>query len=309
MNHIEFFRGLARILEEMFPQGWFLEAGPRTRQHPAYVQWALCQKILSQGGTIHSAEQWDDLPKVARLMLDTFSFVILTGGNLDRLGIGSFDQIGDESVQRKIRSRVGDSRLYLDLLPELYVHAWHKQEGHQVNAMEREGWPDMRVDIPGASVPIFIECKRLQSISRTRFDDDIKKANRQIRAAKAAVGIPSCGVAVLDISPTCTLEWIGPPNKNSGDTAREDPNEPKIPENATRFGSLAVTGKNTFVDYVFLVWNDFARWGTPPNRTYFVLRRHVEYVKHLAPANLLSETLPLFKGHTAEFWINWTHTR
>jgi len=147
----------------------------KQKNHPAYLRWALCKKIIEQEGIIQFSEQKERLHEVGRIILDSCILVTLTEGNLQQLKLGSLDLYGDEAVQKKIRSRITNPEQFEDLMVELYVGAWHRTKNHTVEPIEKEGYPDLRIEIPNINIPVFTECKHLRTGSKNNLQTQLRK--------------------------------------------------------------------------------------------------------------------------------------
>lgn len=292
MRQIDFFKLQKEILEKLFPPHWFLEASKKN--HPAYLRWALCEKVLEQGGKIRFPEQKTELPEIGRILLDSTILVILTEGDLQQLRFGSLDLYGDQVVQKKICSRIIDPEQFEDLMVELYVGAWHKTKSHVVRPIEMEGYPDLRIEFPDMNTPIFIECKHLWAGSRNRLQGVIKKANQQIKNATKEINSPYYGVAVLDVSTPVAAGQVE--NDDLSDKLRE----------IVDIVQSALSGqKNRSVRVAILVWDDYMIMGKPPERTLIAFRRRRKRISHKNITSAIPENLPLFKGYTTTYWLHW----
>lgn len=290
MKQIEFFQRQKEILEKLFSPEWFLET--KQRNHPAYLRWALYRKIIEQEGMVRFPEQKEELHKIGRIMLDSYILVALTEGDPQQLKLGSLDLYGDEAVQKKIYSRIKNSKQFEDLIVELYVGAWHKTKNHIVEPMEKEGHPDLRVEIPDINIPIFIECKHLWTDSKRRLRQRIRKANEQIKKAADEIKIPSYGAVILDVSIPVAARQVE--NNNLSD---------KLQEMIDVVQSALSGQKNPSIGTAILVWDDYMILGDPPNSTLVAFRRRYKRVLHKDMA--IPEKLPLFEGYTTEYWLHW----
>lgn len=291
MKQIEFFQWQKEILEKLFSPEWFLET--KQENHPAYLRWALCEKIIEQEGIIRFPEQKERLHEIGRIVLDSYILVVLTEGNHQQLKLGSLDLYGDEAVQKKIRSRITNPGQFEDLMVELYVGAWHKTKNHTMDPIEKEGYPDLRIKIPSISIPVFIECKHLWSSSKNRLQKVIKKANKQIKKAAEEVKIPSYGAVILDVSIPVAAGQVE--NDNLSD---------ELYEMIEVVQSALSGGKNRSVGAAIVVWDDYMINGSPPNSTLVAFRRRYKRVLHKDVA--IPENLPLFEGYTTTYWLHWT---
>ena len=288
MERIEFFELQMKILEKLFPREWFIKA--RKKSHPAYGRWNLCKQILQEGGIIRYPHQRETFGQIGRLVLDSYILVALTEGNVDMLKLGSLDLYGDEAVQEKIRSRVVNSEQFEDLMVELAFAAWHKSRKHTVIPWEREGLPDLKLQIPGVDVPILVECKRLRSGSKNRLTKVISKANSQIKAAQE----PCYGVVVLDVSIPVGVAEV------------ENDELPNQLQDICSTVQSALSGKkNRSVGMAILVWDDSMILGEPPDKTQVAFRRRHLRIRHRMSRKDILETVPLFEGFTTLYTLYW----
>lgn len=267
MKRIEFFQRQKEILERLFSPGWFLEA--KQKNHPAYLRWALCKRIIEQEGAIQFPEQKEELNKIGRILLDSYILVALTEGDIQQLKLGQIDLYGDDAVQKKIRSRISSPEQFEDLMVELYVGAWHKTENHAVEPIEKDGYPDLRIESPDINIPIFIECKHLWTNSKNKIQQVIKKANKQIKKATEDIGTPSCGVAVLDVSVPATVGQV------ENDTLSN-----KLQDMIDVIQSALNGQRYRSVKSVIVVWDDYMIMGEPPDRTLVAFRRRYKRISH-----------------------------
>ena len=292
MRQIEFFILQKEILEELFSSEWL--SITREKSHSAYLRWTLCNEIIEQKGIIKFPEQEEKLPEIGRIVLDSYILVRLTKGDLQQLKSWSFDSYRDKVVQKKIHSRIRDPRQYEDLMVELYIGAWHKTKNHFVNPIEKEGYPDLKIEIPGVNAPIFVECKHLWTGSENHLRKVIKKANNQIKKTAEETKIPSYGAVILDVSIPVAVGQVE--NDNLSDELQE------IIDGA----QLALSGrKNRSVGAATVIWDDCMIMGKPPADTLVAWRRRCKRISHEKSALNIPEKVPLFEGYTTTFRLDW----
>jgi len=117
-----------------------------------------------------------------------------TQGSVVSQRLGDLANYRDEAVQKRLRAVVRDPDQFFDVLVEVSCAAWHISRGHKVEATQRDGMPDLELEIPGWQIPIQAECKRVKRDSRIK--GAIEKANRQIKN----VGQRCYGLVYHDIS-------------------------------------------------------------------------------------------------------------
>jgi len=293
MKQTEFFQLHKEILEKLFSSDWFIKK--KQKKHPAYNRWVFCNKIIEQG-VIRFPEQKEELHEIGRIVLDSFILITLSEGNLQQLKLGSLDLYGDKAVKKKIYSRITNPEQYEDLMVELYVGAYHKTKNRVVNPLEKEGYPDLRIDIPNVNIPVFIECKRLMTRSRNRLQEVIKKANKQIKEAIKDIGHPLYGVIVLDVSTPVAAGQV-----ENDDLSNE------LQEIINTIQNALSGQKNRSVGTAIVVWDDYMIMGKPPDGTLVVFRRRYKRISHTHEniTLVIPEKLPLFEGYTTTQWLNW----
>ncbi len=290
MNQIEFFRLQKEILEKFFPLNWFTETSEKN--HPAFLRWMLCNKILQQRGVIKFPDQETELLEIGRLVLDSAILVTLTQGNLSQLKFGSLDLYGDKAVQKKIRSRITNPEQFEDIMVELSFGAWHEMVKHSVIPLEIESYPDLELKIVGIDIPIFVECKHLRSASENRLNKEITKANSQIKAT----GIPCYGIGFFDVSIPVSMGQV------------EDDEFPMRLQEIIEIVQSTISGpKNRSIGVVLLAWDDYNIMGEPPDLTQITFRRRHVRIPHSPSKDVMEipEDLRLFDGYTTIYNLHW----
>lgn len=278
------------ILEKLFPPRWFLET-PES-DHPAYLQWAFCKRILDQGGVLQFPEQEAQIFEVARIIMNSGILVKVTGGDVQELRFGSLNVYGDEVVRKKVRSRITDPEQFEDIMVELSFAAWHGMHNHGVMPLEEEGLPDFKLAIPNLELPVYAECKHLRSGSKNRLRKVISKANSQIKA----VSEMCYGVAVLDVSMPVAFEKV-----------ENDRFSERLQEIISFVRSSVSGSKNRSISDVVLTWDDYMVKGTPPEATLVVFRRRSERISHSPGEDVkrIPENIQLFDGFTGGTVFLW----
>lgn len=238
MDNVIFIRRQKELIEELFDIEWLKKYKTK---HPAASRWALCVEILKQGGAIRWPNQKDKLKELATLVLDGYSFITLSSGNLKEFKIGDISGYGDKSVQKKINSRLPDPRQFDSLMLELSIAAWHQGSGHQIEPLEEKGLPDLRLKFQNSQKPFYIECKRLTSSSKSGIQKRIRLANKQLKT----VDEDSYGIVILDISGSVETKTV------IKDEIPEDVEE------ILNYAQQAILGqKNRSVSRIIVIWDD-----------------------------------------------------
>jgi hypothetical protein len=186
-----------RLLEALFPPGWFSRETQRHSQHPAYVQWRLCVELLARKGRIRLPDDTEVVHTFLSTWLDNLILLQATHGTIDGLEFGDLANYGDEAVCRRFRAVIQEPDQFLDVLVEVSCAAWHVSRGHDVMATENAGMPDLTLEIPDWRLPIQADCKRVgKAATYSRFKKVIEKANTQIKRANQRC----YGILYLDVS-------------------------------------------------------------------------------------------------------------
>ncbi|MGB9022901.1 MAG: hypothetical protein WCC94_05640, partial [Candidatus Bathyarchaeia archaeon] len=277
----DFFRRNQEILEVLFSPDWFRQT--TQKQHPVYQRWLLCEKIITeQQGAIHWPEQ-SDLLALARMGLDSAILIDATKGDLQRLRLGSLGVLfRDEKVRKKFLSRLDDPEQFEDVWVELYIGAWHQGKGHIVEYREIEKRPDIRIEIPRAHFPVFIECKRLRALSAKRVRRHIKDANNKIANELAKAG-PGYGILVLDV----TAHDIAEAQDDEGIALPA-----KLGPIVSIVQSRLAGPKNRSIGAAILIWDEYKVQHALPIKSWYGLRRRSTRVVHNNPILAVPHDLP-----------------
>lgn len=235
------------------------------------------------------------LPEITAMILDNHAFVLCSRGDTDRNILGDLSAYGSVSVIRRIRSEIADPDKYGDVMLELTYATWHISRGHQVQPTDEQGTADFQVVIPGCSLPVYTECKRIRKDTNdSRFGDVIRKANRQIKTSSR--GKDCLGLVAIDIS-----DKVEPPREVSDE----------FPSEVQRLSSViqdTLKEHNTSVSAIVLFWNEFSMLGGPPEqpRSHIALVRRTHLIRHMQPRKSLPDSSVLSEiGNTVEFNVYW----
>jgi hypothetical protein len=254
------------LLEWLFGRNWF--ADRRNEGHPARADWKLCDRMVQWRGRKPDSLKVEELRFAAKIALNTYYMIRLSGGDINQMTPGLFESFGDEDVQTKIRTRVPDPSSYEDLLIELYTASWHRQKDRSVSLLEKTGFPDVRVSFEALGFPIFIECKRLKVSSVNQIQGDVKDASHKIARASQGADSNAYGAVLLDFA-----SLIGLPRQ-------EDNSHPPAVVDVMQKVRQAIRGdKNTHVKSAVVVWDDYGIVGEEPEQE-LVFRRRAEIFHH-----------------------------
>ena len=280
----QFLETQIRVLEDLFGNEWF--SSSHKQHHPAFQKWTLCNELLRRGGLLRLPEDEHRLRAITDLLLDNYSLVQATGGELIKFRLGSLANYGDENIRKRITSVIDEASQFLDVLVELNYAAWHISRGHRVQAFETEGYPDFEIHIEHLPLPLATDCKRVRaSTTNRRSSKLVNKANRQIKH----LGKPSYGLVVIDVS-----EKIASPESRTNGLPLEVAQVCDILEQSLRRHNTSVSG-------VLVTWKDnLIKPMTDDSGGHLCfIRQHSHLVQHEAPIHRLPENVdPLMLAHT-----------
>lgn len=293
MNTKIFFEAQNKILEELFGRKWFSEKSRKKTNHPAYLKWKLCAKLISQNGIIKWPEDTHNFSEVADIILNNYFLLQCSGGNINKLELGSFANFGDDPVRKRLISVLQSETHFSSLMTELSYAAWHISKGHKVIAYEDEGYPDFQVIMNSTKLPLVTDCKRIfKDTNNSRLSKVITKANKQIKK----IAIDCYGICVIDITEKITN------NNHFSD------NIPQEVLDISSVVSKSIQTKNSSVSAVLLLWNDYVLHGIPETSptSLFAYRRRGYLVSHSDPKYNLPKNIELFAfGNTITYRVTW----
>lgn len=276
-------RQLMVFIETLFPEGWIEEQVSRSRsQHTAVQQWSLCEQVVNRG-KVNLRGPKENLQAFGRILLDCLIWTTVTGGDDTKFSLGPLTAYGNDAVIAKIRSRITDSNQYDDLLVELAEASWLLGRGYAVSAIESLGMPDLRIEVSGVELPVYVECKHLRTMTQNAVSNHVKKANKQLKRPEE----DHYGVLRIHVRGDFRIEL------------RSD----DVPEEIAQvlsFVDRAVGGeKNRSVSAVIVSWDSYVTTGEEIGRPMTFFRRHCETIAHNSPrARSLPTHLEMFGGYT-----------
>jgi hypothetical protein len=289
---------MIKFLETLyqFKPGFFND--PTNADHPAVKNWRLFNKLLGQDGerlSLRYPEQLDELQLIGQCMMDTSHIISATKGNLSKLKFGAIEKF-DISVKRKIESQLLNKRGYGDLLVELYTGAWYDSRGYDVQFLEENNYPDLKVMVNGIDKPIFIECKRLYSGSRNRIRNEVRDANTQLKSAIGDDERSAYGIAVFDFSSYIPIIKM----RNTAEIPYKISNE-IIP-----FIEQSLKGYiNKSVGAIIIMWDNYKIYDNIPAGLIFHYRRQIKVIHHPNPRLPLPSNIPLIDGWEIEIGLSF----
>ncbi len=278
---LELVNAQKRLLEALFPEGWFVNVPKKRLEHPAYVRWRRCEVLLAQDGRVQLPRDVEIVNTLLIALLDNLSIIQATRGSVDAQELGDLANYGDEAVQKRLRAVIQHPEQFLDALVEVTCAGWHVSRGHDVKATEKDGMPDLDLQIPGWELPIQAECK---CVKYAGFKKAIEKANAQIkRAAKRCYGLVYLDVSQRNVDPASF--WSDSLPKEFATIQAE------LQHCLERF--------NRSVSGVILLWKDHTILRMNDGGVLCFLRYRGILIRHKGPLERLPEdTEPIMVGYT-----------
>lgn len=175
------------VVGSLLPADW--EQSPRWRNHPVGRRVLACRALLNSGVRLRIPEDEGLLPTLGLAMLDSLAFVHASGGDATRIEVGSSPGFGDAAKAIVLERHAQDPGQFEDMLVEMVVGAWHRDQGHVVRGIEEGRKADLLVVTP-AGAEMLVECKRLRSITEGRLEKELREVNARLRGSTAAtVGV------------------------------------------------------------------------------------------------------------------------
>jgi len=253
--------------------------------HPAVLRYNKISQFLDQSYSLSFPDELSFVADILSAGLD--SMTMATAATPEEL----LKSISDQEVLRQLRNRVTDPHQYHDQMSAFNCWTLLTSKGIHAELIEREGFPDIRMNLPSGQE--WVECKRKHigsPISRIR--KIIKKSNNQIKHADSngtgfvyiTVERPEQRTVLDDKLPTVIAEYIA--------EVRRELN----------------SGASRSVAAVVIAWDDHMVMGEPPAHTLHVARRRSACHFHTSPRRLLGvpkESLVL--GRTVAVYVNWSN--
>lgn len=292
-DSVQHFTSQQRLIKELFAKEDWLKLCQRQPNHPAVNKYRICQQMIEQGGIIKFPENSDILAELTSILLDNYIFAKISGGNTTHFSLGDFANYGDLKVKQNIESQLKNEKTdaFSSLMTELSFGAWFlSKQGFQLTATEDEGLADFKIDIHGHPIPIAVECKHIDtSTNESRYQSDIKKANKQIKNWKTTLSTEEMyGIVVIDVS----SRFLNIRN-NFGKIKNE------LTELASKIQRL-IRKEYSSVSGVLLMCDSFQMSNEPGERSHtdFSCARSGLFIRHLKPIQPLPDTLAQsFESH------------
>jgi hypothetical protein len=288
------FKVQKQVIESLMGQEWLNRSVNRIKGHPAYLKLEVCNKLISQNGSIRWPEDLEIIKEICLIQLDNFDLIQMSGTEIDKfdmksLILGNFISYGDVKVQNRLRSILEEPIHFLSQITELNFASWAKCKGFEVTANEDEGAPDFLIS-NGEDV-YQVECKRIiGTLNQNRIKKDITKANSQFKSVNSEVP----NIVYIDLS-----DVIDSNNFLIDDVhGFEDPIQDNIISEVKSTIIRALAHQNSSVSAVLISWVDYRIFGGPCKKNAFArysMNRKSILIHHNKPATSLDENSQLLE--------------
>ena len=301
-NSVQHFTAQKNLIHELFAQEDWLKICKTLPTHPAVKRYRICEQMIEQKGIIKYPENKDIIPAITSILLDSYIFSKISGGNPANFLLGTFANYGDVKVRQQITSQLKETDGFQSLMTELSFGAWFlSRKGFKLTATEDEGLADFKIDIDNYHTPIAVDCKYINSDTNDkRYKKVIDKANKQIKNWKNTLsGQEIHGIVVIDVS-SKFLDI----NKESVKLLNG------LMELAKKVRGLIIKN-NSSVSGVLLICDSFEESNKPGDTpsTSFSFARSAIFIKHLKPIQPLPDNLaePFENGwgYQTGYTVNW----
>jgi hypothetical protein len=270
-----------KVLEELFGDPGLEELRARRPAHPAVLRYDAMSTV-KQGGV-----RWPN---------DHERIIMAGVAALDSLDVqesgakAAWELMAEDETLRLIKTRLEPPENFFDQLAVIRCWALLSAQGVNARLIERDGLPDIRVEL--SSNDTWIEVKRIRvGTAATRVRRVLSKANRQIKNTLSKAS----GVAYLEISRPIQVAALT--DELPGDVIA------CVAEVKRELGS----GSSRSVGRVIVAWDSFAILGKPPDMTMFVFRRQTIVLDHPSARSIPPIQFGAEAGKTVEFFLRWNN--
>jgi hypothetical protein len=78
---LELVNAQKRLLEALFPEGWFVNVSKKCLEHPAYVRWRRCEDLLAQNGRVQLPRDIEIVNTLLLALLDNLELEFKDGSS------------------------------------------------------------------------------------------------------------------------------------------------------------------------------------------------------------------------------------
>ena len=299
-NAVQHFTAQKKLIHELFSQEDWPRIYRTLPNHPAVKRYQICEQMIEQKGIIKYPENKDIIPAITSILLDSYIFSKISGGNPANFLLGTFANYGDVKVRQQITSQLKTTDGFQSLMTELSFGAWFlSRKGFKLTATEDEGLADFKIDIDNYRIPIAVDCKYINTDTNDkRYKKVIDKANEQIKKWKTTLSCQEIhGIVVIDVSSKFR-------HKESGELLNG------LRELKKKVQGLIIKN-NSSVSGVLLICESFEESNKPGDTpsTTFSFARSAIFIKHLNPSQPLPDNLaePFENqwGYQTGYTVNW----
>lgn len=264
----------------------------KNRKHMAYRFWEICKNICEEKGFFQILDNDENIVDIGPMILNTM-IINTTSGK------------GTQKFKKKFISRIPSLDHFEDFLVELYTGYWYENNNFTVERLEKENYPDLQIKSNESQFYLFVECKRLTTMSEHRIRKVIQKANAQLKEAIKRSNYQSSGILIIDISALINNQnkrfFDFDSFKSEAKTIREDILL-DIELIKARIKS-SLYDKNHSIEKVIIVWGEFLIVRSSKKGFYVAYRLRTDSIDSPNLNKFSFCQLPLFDGYTSFYYI------
>jgi hypothetical protein len=288
---VQVFKVQKKVIESLMGQEWLNRPVNRIKNHPAYIRLEICNKLISQNGSIRWPDDLEVIKEIFLIQLDNLDLIKMSGTEIVKfdmksLILGSFISYGDIKVQQRLRSILEEPIHFLSQITEINFASWAKGKGFEVTASEDEGNPDFLIS-NGEDV-YQVECKLIiGTLNLNRIKKNIGKANSQFKSVKSVVP----NIVYIDLSDVI--------DSNNylvhGDGGFDDPIQDDVISEVKSIVTKSLIHQNSSVSAVLISWVDYRILGGPCKNHFamYSMNRKSILIHHNNPITSLDENSQL----------------
>lgn len=268
-----------KVLEALFDDPGLRRLRQRQPLHPAVLRYD------AMSATRQGCVRWPD---------DKDRITLAGVAALDALDMrhadtkSAWDLVAEPEALRQIKTRLSVPEKFLDQFAVIRCWSMLSGLGIQARLVERDGFPDIRIDL--GSDESWIEVKRIRlGTSFERVRRVLSKANRQLKKASPE----AAGLVYLEVSQPIQVTGLS-------DAVPADVSQ-CVAETKREFGS----GRSRSIGRVIVAWDDLAILGQPPEFTMFVFRGRSVVLDHPSARSVPPLTFGPPAGRTIQFFLRW----
>ena len=92
------FKVQKQVIESLMGQEWLNRSVNRIKGHPAYLKLEVCNKLISQNGSIRWPEDLEIIKEICLIQLDNFDLIQMSGTEIDKFDMNVSARLVDLKI-------------------------------------------------------------------------------------------------------------------------------------------------------------------------------------------------------------------